>query len=63
MLYMERELMQILIETMSDPNVRKYIVGVDPERLNVAIEQETLGTLQFTDVLADEGIETGGESQ
>ena len=55
-LYMQRMYMSVLARKL--PNIRKYVIGIDPERLNIDVElREINPLLNFADTLEtdDEG--------
>lgn len=52
-LYMQRMYMSVLAKNL--PNIRKYVIGIDPERVNLDVELRSINPLlNFADALEDD---------
>ena len=52
-LYMQRMYMSVLAKNL--PHIRKYVIGIDPERVNLDVELRSINPLlNFADALEDD---------
>jgi len=50
---MQRMYMSVLAKNL--PNIRKYVIGIDPERVNLDVELRSINPLlNFADALEDD---------
>ena len=52
-LYMQRMYMSVLAKRL--PNIRKYVIGIDPDRVNLDVELRNINPLlNFADALSED---------